>query len=216
MAKVANVLIGKSSGSVGGTTFSSWKGINVLKAKPTVVANPQTDKQKAQRAAFSFMVGLYRTLVAVIVIGFKELAVKKSQFNAFQSANLKAAFDLSAPPAATLLPAEVSISKGTIADTPIDTVVASEAANTVVFNYADTANDPGQSAGDKPLMVVFNETKEEWTCKVGAATRGDGTDSLPMLEGWEEADVLHCYLGFSSVDGDTASDSQYKAGAIVA
>lgn len=34
MARVQNTLIGRASGSVGGATFTTWKGINVLKSKP--------------------------------------------------------------------------------------------------------------------------------------------------------------------------------------
>jgi hypothetical protein len=216
MAKVANVLIGKTSGSVGGTTFSSWKGINVLKSKPTVVANPQSDKQTAQRTAFSAMVAMYRVLVAILSIGFKEMAVKMSAFNAFTSVNLKNAFDLSSPPTATFEPENLLISKGTITDTEITDVVASDAAGTIVFSYPDTAGLPGQSASDKPLMVVFNETKNAWTSKVGTATRADGTDNLAIPDGWEVADVLHCYLGFANSAGDSASDSAYKADVIEA
>jgi hypothetical protein len=216
MATVQNPLIGSASGSVGGVTFSKWKGINVIKSKPTVVGNPQSDAQMAQRAGFSFMVAAYRLMVAILVLGFKELAIKKSAFNAFVSVNLKNAFDFTTAPLATFLPANLLISKGTITDTAITSVVASDGAGTIVFNYPDTNALPGQSATDVPLMAVWNEDKEEWANGVGAATRADGSDSIAIADGWEVADVLHCYLGFTNVAGDSASDSDYLEGVIVA
>jgi len=216
MAKVANPLIGKTSGSIGGVTFSSWKGVNVAKSKPTVVANPQSNAQKAQRAAFSLLVGLYRAMVSILVIGFKELAIKKSEFNAFVSQNLKNAFDLSVPPTATFLPALFKISKGTITDTAITSVSASVVGGDIDFVYPTSATAPGQSATDKPVMAVFNETKEDWVSGVGAATRAVGTDSLVMPGTWEVADVIHCYLGFVNAAGDAASDSIYLQEAVEA
>lgn len=114
MAVVQNTLIGKSKQSVGGTTFSTWKGINVLKSKPTSVANPQTDLQKMQRSALQQIVSIYRIINVAIKKGWKKLAVKKSEYNAFTSYSLKNAFDFDAPPVADLDPKLLRITNGTI------------------------------------------------------------------------------------------------------
>lgn len=216
MAKVANVLIGKASGSVGGTTFSSWKGINVLKSKPVIVANPQTDAQTAQRVAFAFIVAVFRIMVGVLQLGFKEMAVKMSAFNAYSSHNLKAAMDLSSPPTATFVPANFKISKGTISDTVIGGVAADKSDGTVVFTYANTANLPGQSATDKPVIAVYNEDKDEWTSKVETAVRTTGAGSIAIPSTWVAGDTLHLYVGFVDAAGAKASDSVYATTDIVA
>lgn len=211
MARVANPLIGKTSGSIGGVTFSSWKGVNVAKSKPTVVANPKTDPQKAQRSAFTQIINIYRLLVGVVDLGFKQLAVKQSAYNAFCSVNLKDAFDTSVPPTATFKPEDLMISKGTIAKTAITSITASEMAGDVDFNFPTSATGPGQSATDKPLMAVYNETQEEWAAAVGMATRATGTDSISVPVTWVETDSLHCYLGFVNAEGSAAGDSVYKS-----
>lgn len=216
MAKVANVLIGKASGSVGGTTFSSWRGINVLKSKPTIVANPKTDSQLAQRAAFSFIVAVFRIMVGVLQLGFKEMAVKMSAFNAYSSHNLKAAMDLSSPPTATFKPADFKISKGTISDTALSTVVADDGDGTVSITYSNTASLPGQSATDKPLIAVYNEDKDAWTSKVETAVRSTGAASIPLLSDWVIGNTLHIYVGFVDAAGAKASDSVYATTDIVA
>ncbi|MDA3879128.1 MAG: DUF6266 family protein [Prolixibacteraceae bacterium] len=209
MTVVSNPLIGKSSGSVGGVTFTSWKGINVIKTKPAVVANPKSDKQTAQRAAFSSIVSIYRVMVSILVLGFKELAIKKSTFNAFVSVNLKNAYNVSAPPAADLVASEIVISKGTISATPLDSAMLSAGAGTAIFDFDPAGGLPGQSASDKPLMAVFNETQGEWLSGVGTATRADGSDTLDIPATWLEADTFHAYLGFTNIAGDQASDSDH-------
>lgn len=216
MAKVANVLIGKTSGSVGGTTFSSWRGINVLKSKPTIVANPQTDAQTAQRTAFSFLVAVFRIMVGVLQLGFKEMAVKKSAFNAFQSHNLKEAMDTSAPPTATFEPANFKISKGTITDTALLTNVADKSDAVINFTFANTAALPGQSATDRPLIAVYNEDKLSWISKVETAIRSTGAASIAIPAAWEVGDTLHIYVGFVDGAGSKASDSVYATTDIVA
>ncbi len=216
MAKVANVLIGKASGSVGGTTFSSWKGINVLKSKPTIVANPQTDAQMVQRAAMSYIVAVFRIMVAVINLGFKEMAVKKSAYNAFTAENVKNAMDLSNPPTPTFQPANFKISKGTISDTAMTSVAADKSDALITFTFPSSAALPGQSATDKPLMAVFNEDKLSWASGVGTGTRNDGSSTLAIPAAWLTGDTLHCYCGFVNAAGASASDSVYNTVDIVA
>jgi hypothetical protein len=53
MAIPSNTLIGKTKGSVGNVTFTTWKGRNVIKEKSNSPANPRTPAQVAQRAKFS-------------------------------------------------------------------------------------------------------------------------------------------------------------------
>lgn len=216
MATSSNPLIGATSGSVGGVTFSKWKGINVIKSKPTVVANPNSPAQQAQRSAFAFMIAAYRLMVGILVLGFKELAIKKSAFNAFTSVNLRNAFDLTSPPTATFKPENLLISKGTITDTVLTSVSASIAGGTVDFVFPSTNGLPGQSATDRPLMAIFNEDKQEWASAVGTGARSTGAGEVDIPSTWEVADVLHCYLGFTSASGDSASDSKYLEIAAVA
>lgn len=215
MARVSNPLIGATSGSVGGVTFSKWKGINVIKSKPTVVANPQTPAQTAQRSAFSQMVAIYRLLVAILVFGFKELAIKKSAFNAFVSSNLPSAFDFSTPGSALFKPEELKISKGTISPTPISSVSSNRSNDNVLLNWNEDLALPGMSATDKTLLCIYNAAKDEFAFSSGSFTRNLGASNIDIPSNWEIGDVLHCYLGFTNSSGDSASDSTYDTCTIV-
>ena len=207
MARTANPLIGRSSGSVGGVTFSSWKGINVMKSKPVSVANPQSDKQKAQRAALAFIVAAFRSMSSAINAGFRGLAVKKSPYNAFSSDALKNAFDLSVPPTATFQPENLLISKGSIAPTTISSVVSNAGAGTVTVNYPTTSIGAGQSLTDRAIVAVYNATDNTFTGALKAATRDDGQAVLSIPAGITAEDELYVYLGFTSVDSLNQSDS---------
>jgi hypothetical protein len=213
---VSNPLIGASRKSMGNATFSNWKGIYVLKTKPISVANPQTDGQQQQRSAFSQLVEGFRNMPAVIQSGFKKLAVRKSEFNAFMAYNLKNAFDLSVLPTATLVPADVLISKGTIASTAITTSVSDRSSNNITVTFPTTTAQPGQSATDVALVAAYNVTKSDFYGEATTDARSTGTSVIDLPAEWETGDTLRVYVGFSNPLTKETSDSTNIADAIVA
>jgi len=211
MARVQNTLIGKSSGSVGGATFSTWKGLNVLKSKPETVANPQSDNQLMRRSAMTQMVTIFRRIPAAVDAGFKKLAIHMSAFNAFVSYNLKNAFDYSAPPNATIDLSSILISKGTITPTASSTVTKTNGSPTITVTYPTTIADPGQSATDKVIVVCYNEDQFNWGSAVGTATRADGTVDVTMPTDFSTTDVVVTYLAFYNELSGESSDSTNDA-----
>ena len=216
MSVVQNPLIGQAKQKMGNAVFATWKGINVLKTKAMSVANPQTGRQIMQRSAFAQIVAIYRFIPAVVNVGFKKLAVKMSEFNAFSSFNLKEAFNLTAPPVATLIPGNILISKGTIATTELLTIVASKAADTIVATWSADPLQPGQSVSDLAIIAAYNSTLNEWTGGVTEAARSTETASIDLPTAWVSTNVIQVYLGFySAVDGKSA-DSATLAGTVTA
>lgn len=216
MSIVQNPLIGATRQKMGNAVFSTWKGIYVLKTKPVSVANPDTDPQQQQRSAFAQMVLAFRNMPAVVRTGFKKLAVKKSEFNAFMSYNLKNAFDMSVLPTATFVPADALISKGTIAETSETSNVADRSANTIVSNWTSAVLQPGQSNTDRAIIAAFNVTKSDFYGEVTTAVRTADTGSIVLPAEWDVADVLVVYLGFYNPTSGESSTSTNAAGVIVA
>jgi hypothetical protein len=213
---VSNPLIGASRKSMGNATFSNWKGIYILKTKPISVANPQSDAQVQQRSAFSQMVTAFRNNPAAIRKGFKEFAVKKSEFNAFMSYNLKNAFDYSVPGTATLLPELVLTSRGTVASTPILSAIADRSNNTIVITTAATANQPGQSLTDVYTVSAYNETLDDFYGEVTTAARSTGTASIALPAEWLTGNNLTVYVGLYNSLSNKESDSVAIATSVVA
>jgi len=207
MASVSNPLIGKSSGSVGAVTFSTWRGINVIRTKPTTVAQPASDSRTMRQSALAGIVAIYRSIKTVVDLTFKGLAVHQSAYNAFASYNLKNAFDYSAPPVATLVIDNLLISKGTIEATPILTNTCDVSDGNVTLTFPTTISGSNQSATDKAVVVIYNETQGKWEGHVTTAARSTGSVSQELIYPAIVGDAITAYLAFVSVSGNLSSDS---------
>lgn len=87
--KFNSIALGKTRGSMGNFTTQNWKGINVARAKPVDVANPNTVAQQTQRRKFALLVILSKALGTVLAIGMSKAAVRKTVFNLFVSLSFK-------------------------------------------------------------------------------------------------------------------------------
>jgi len=208
MAVSQNSLIGKTSGSVGGITFTSWKGINVVKSKPTSVANPDSDLQKMQKSVMRQLVAINQSLSGAIKQGFSSLAIGMSAYNAFTSYNSKNAFNLTAPPTATLVPSNLLLSKGSIGVTEMDDCVISVTNQNAIFSFPTTASGANQSSTDLAVVAVFNINTEKWDYLVTSVARSTGTATLSFVNITVSAgDPCVAYLFFISASGKLSSNS---------
>lgn len=208
MSVLQNPLIGRAKQKLGGSVFSTWKGINVLKGKPLSVANPKTDKQLMRRSALVQIVAIGRIVKAAIDTGFNEQAVRKSAFNAFTGYNLRNAFNYAAPPAATLVPVDMLMAQGTISRTAIDSLVADESLATIAVGWLNPSLQPGQSNADVPLIVLHNVTQNLWYGLTVPAIRTDlnysvSSADLPFVAG----DTVIGWLSFFNPTSRKSSDS---------
>lgn len=214
MARVQNTLIGKSSGSVGGATFSTWKGINVLKSKAISVANPKTVAQQTQRNRMALMVAIFRSISIAVVAGFKTLAIGKSEYNAFVSANIQDAVSVGIPPQVEIDQNKLLVSKGTIGITPINVLSSANGSDAISISW--NANNPiGGAATDVPYVVIYNATQDTWEAFATADTRADGATIVQSTEDNVTGDFINAYLFFKSADSDEVSDSFHKVQATV-
>ena len=210
MARVQNTLIGKSSGSVGGATFSTWKGINVLKSKAIEVANPQTQLQQNQRNRMALLVALFRLISSTVNIGFSKLAIQKSAYNAFVQANLLPANFTGTAPSMDLDFTKILVSKGTIGNAENVAVAGTNASATVTLTWDESPLPVGGSLTDQAIAAVYNETKDVWGFNVaGTATRDDETISVTMPEASATSDDLLGYLFFRNPVTGEVSTSQF-------
>lgn len=211
MSIVQNPLIGRARQKLGGTVFTTWKGINVIKGKPLTVANPRTDAQTMRRSAMTQMVAIGRSISAAINFGFKEQAVRKSQFNAFVGYGLRNAFDYSAPPVATLEESDLLFSQGTVAKTDTTSIVADQSANTLTVNWPTTADLPGQSANDLLVVVMQATNTLNWLSFFPGTARSVGTAIINVPAGEIlVGDPVHVYTFFYNATSRKSSDNTYE------
>lgn len=208
MAIVQNPIIGKASGSVGGVTFTTWKGKNVLKSKPTSVSNPDTPAQKTQRSKLTLIVSVYRLIAAMVVIGFENLAIGKSIYNAFVSQNIQDATLGSAVGPATLVPENLLVSKGTIGSTPITSVITEGTGDGIAVEFG-AAIPVGGASTDLGYGLAYNRNKDHWYFSTVADARSEGAISLFNDLDISIGDVMDVYIFFKSATSSDVSDSTY-------
>lgn len=212
MAVVQNPVTGRSKQKYASAIFSTWKGINVLRSLPLTVANPKTPGQLLQRAKLSITVALYRLMPGVVKIGYRQQAVKKSEYNAFASDTLKNAFTGSTAETVEIDLTKLSVSKGTMAPTPTTLVVMN--GDTMEIGWDETAPlAPGQAATDQANAVVIAKDQTSGL-PVVLGTASNVARSVGQIDvlnvdqtGMEETTV---YLYFASTVGNQVSDSVYE------
>ena len=147
--------LGKFRQSIGGVTFSNFKGINVAKAKPTSVSNPKTAAQLKQRAAMAFMVAMSRPINTSLRLFWSKLAIKMSQYNAFVKENLK---NLTYVTDHWELPSsDFLLTKGTLFDLGSVSATSSEAAGTIVATLGAAPDTLGYSANVSIYGAAFDK-----------------------------------------------------------
>jgi hypothetical protein len=88
MGKINQGILGGFAGKVGNVVGGNWKGINYMRVKPASVSNPKTDGQVGQRSKFAIVLQFLQPMKEHIKIGFRNYAVKKTEFNSAMSYNL--------------------------------------------------------------------------------------------------------------------------------
>lgn len=112
MAKPQNVLIGKTKGSVGDATFTQWKGTNVLKSKAVNNYSNPTTEQLQNNSKFGVMSLFAKQIAVFILAGFRAMAVKMTEYNAFSKANPYSVVIGGTSPNYFVDPSEIKIAQG--------------------------------------------------------------------------------------------------------
>lgn len=156
MAKPQNVLIGKTKGSVGDATFTSWLGINVLKSKAVNNYTNPTTEQLQNNSKFGVMQAFAKMIAIFIVAGFKAMKVGRTEYNAFQKANPYSVVVGGSAPSFFVDPAEIKISQGP--ELPFGLASATkeaDGANSIVVTWPAVSGAPA----DAPVYAAaFNST----------------------------------------------------------
>lgn len=199
MAKIKQGILGGFSGKIGNVVGSSWKGINVMKIKPTSVANPRTTAQTNNRDRFSAATLFAKAILLSIVKPLNDRAAQlKSGYNKFVQQCIEA-FDNTG--LADL--SKIVISTGRIAP-PVDltcTGLADQKVNAVGWIFDDTV--PTASADDKAYVLLVNKTTGEVATSSGEVVRDDESVNVSFENNMSAEDEIGCYVAFTNTLGDS-------------
>jgi len=213
MGIIKQGVIGGFSGMVGNVVGASWKGIAYMRIRPTSVANPKTDAQLDQRNRFTVTLRFLQPLTQFLRTGFKNYAVKMTAFNNAMSYNILNAIQGTYPNFTIDYP-NALVSRGNLAPA-LNQVAASTVAGTVLFTWDDNSDEANASLLDKNLLVVCNPEKNQAVTFSELGERADGTQSVTVPHSFS-GDLVHCYIGFITIDRKLLSISKYAGAVTVA
>lgn len=213
MGKINQGILGGFSGKVGNVIGGNWKGIDYMRVKPASVHNPRTEGQMDQRTRFAQVLQFLQPMKDFIKVGYKNYAIKMTQFNSAMSYILKNAVTGSFPNY-TIDYANALISRGSLAGV-LNGSATSSTAGTVEFTWYDNSNEGNAQATDKALILAYNKIKGEAVFVTDGALRTAGTQTLTVPDDFS-GDAVECFIAFISADGLSVSNSKYVGSITVA
>ena len=147
MARITGNILGNYDQSAGNLTFTTWKGIQVMKSKAEKVSNPQSEGQMTQRNRLSAITFYNSWLRGMYLAGFAKLAIGKSEYNVFSSRNIMNATQASSTDVRHLILANLQLSAGNTGNPSV--VSASNAAGQVKIEWDTAPIFPTDSTNDK-------------------------------------------------------------------
>lgn len=213
MGKISQGILGGFSGKVGNVIGGNWKGIDYMRVRPASVANPQTDGQVDQRSKFSTVLQFLQPLKGFIKIGFRNYAVKMTEFNSAMSYNVQNAV-IGVYPDFIIDFDSALLSRGGLT-AALNPTVSSPAAGQVEFNWVDNSIDGNARPTDLAMVLAYNPTRNEAVFINNGAARSAGTQTLTVPNQYS-GDTVHTFIAFISADGKDVSNSRYVGSVVVA
>lgn len=206
MAVIKRGILGGVQNKIGNVVGSSWKGIATLRSLPLSVANPKTAAQTNVRTKFSEASKTASTLLATIVKPlWDRFAQQQSGYNAWIQANIDAFSSAGFPSYADMI-----MSKGALAVSPITSAVYDESSETTTIDYTAA---PGGDANPTDIAFVTIANIDDvgilqWYGFQTVITRSAGQVVINQ-ELAVGAGEIYVWLSFRKADGTKVSDSDF-------
>ncbi|MCJ1805726.1 DUF6266 family protein [Flavobacterium covae] len=206
MGKIGRGILGGVSGKVANVVGSRWKGIDYIRAKPQSVANPRTLSQVNQRTKFALVLRFLQPNLNFIKIGYKNYAVKKSQFNSAMSYILNNAI-IGVSPDFEIDYSLALLSRGNLTGA-LNPVYDLTTSGQVQFSWDDNSTDGNALPTDKVMVVAYNPIKGESVYLSGGATRADLSQTVIIPNSYA-GDELQLFISFMNAEETQLSNSNY-------
>ena len=205
MGTFSDGILGGFSGSVGPVVGSSWKGVQVMRAKPSGKRRKSTDGQLRQMAKMKLMSGFLSPLKGLLNKTYDSITVHMSCFNKALSYNMRNAVTGDYP-AFTVNFEQLILGKGDLLNVKMLTAVSSSVGK-ISFDWKDNSNEGSARATDQAFVAVYCEVLNQWKTSDQGSLRIAGSYTLDVAAFSGKA--VHGYIGFLSADGKFVSTSLY-------
>ena len=215
MAVVQNPITGRTRQSFSTATFTKVYRQNVMRSKPSQVANPRTISQTSQRAAFANVLTALKNLLPLIQIGFKNFQTKMAPFSFASKRSLKEAVSGAAGSRVVDF-TKLSISDGRL--TPLTLVGKSYTPGTGILNIEFNSNikNDYDSATDNIAIGVYTPENEYTYINLAVVQRTENNFDVSLDNTKITANSVFFLFPWSDVPSMATPKVKFKAGAELA
>ncbi len=205
MGIIKDGILGGVQGSVGPVTGSNWKGINVIRGKPSGKRKKSTEGQLRQMAKLSLMSGFLRPLTDLLNVMYAGVTIRMSCFNKALSYNMRNAVKGDYP-SFVVNYEQVILGMGDLMNVKMPKAESSSK-GILTFSWADNSNEGSARATDRVFVAVYCEDSGYWKTVGPDSQRNAGSYTLDVTVFSGKA--VHGYIGFLSADSRFVSTSLY-------
>lgn len=215
MAVVQNPITGRTRKSFSTATFTKIYNQNVMRSKPTQVANPQTIGQTSQRTAFSNVNTALKILLPLINIGYKNYQSKMSPFSFASKRSLVEAVS-GASGSRVVDFTKLSIADGKM--TPLTLVSRTYTPGTGNLNIQFNSNikNDYDNANDNVAIGIYTPENGYIYMESAVGTRADTNFNVTLDDSKVTANTVFFLFPWSDVPNLATPKVKFKAGAELA
>ncbi len=205
MAKLSQGINGPFSGKVGAVVGYTWKGIAVMRGRPSQRTKPFTPKELNHQAKFRLMNKFLKPANGLLNVTFAHLAIGMSAFNKAFSYNVKNAIT-GVQPNLAIDYGMALISRGDLPGAE-SASISTVSPGLLHFTWTDNSGKGKAKQTDKVFVAIYQEEIANWEYQLDIATRNLGKCEMVMKNFPGKSGQT--FIGFISADGKDASDSVY-------
>ena len=210
MGTYSKGILGSFTGKVGTVIGSSWNGIDYMRSLPRPSSKAPTALQLAQREKFGVVTKFVAPIKALLNLGFKNAAIKKTGVNAAVAEIIENGLT-SASPYQIDYP-NMLMSKGSLTGGMNGSATGSTAS--VTIDWDDNTGSGNAADTDKAIILVYNPSKFQYVYTIQGLARSAMSQSLALPTSFA-GDLVHTWLAFITEDESQVSTSIYAGSATI-
>jgi Family of unknown function (DUF6266) len=205
-------ILGAFSGKVGPVVGASWRGKEVMRSLPKKSGRAATSTQLLQRLKFSTVITFLNPLYPILSRYYGSNGGEKTRLNQAMSYHMKEAMVFN-DPVYTMVYNKVQISKGDLIGIEAATL-ASTAANTVNFTWADNSGQGEALASDAFVVAIYEPISKTIVYSLLVNTRDKGNGAM-IVPTFFTGLTVQVWATFASSDEKKYATSVYLGSVVV-
>jgi len=192
---------------VGNLVGSTWRTLDVIKARPKISNKPKTQAQLDQQARFALATSILAPLADLIEVGFKGSSGVLTPMNAAVAENLKVAIT-GISPNFSFDYQKLQFSKGNLKNGR-SMGISTVAGYKMRFDWQSDSKDSRERGSDLVSLLMYCPALDSWATLPNAAPRSAKTYTIQMPASFGGHEVM-CFSSFvSTTIKNLASDTMY-------